>query len=47
VGVLVCVVGVLVCVFWSVFLHTAVFPGGELRADLAEVPVFASGFQAP
>jgi hypothetical protein len=25
-------------------LHTSVFPGGELRADLAEVPIFASSF---
>jgi hypothetical protein len=25
-------------------LHSTVFPGGELRADLAEVPVFANGF---
>lgn len=26
-------------------IHTAAFPGGEIRADLYEQPIFANGFQ--
>lgn len=28
-------------------LHSVAFPGGELRANLFEVPIFVSGFQVP